>query len=268
MQPLIDWQKFARLTIESNDLDPMYELIANLKDKKDRTWMARFIVYFVFFYDAGGAKEFADELEDVISGNYDKEWELMKARAWEPTTKRGTERRHFRGKNAIEALKNLHIMKMNMTTMVDDWWAPTYDQLYKKLSTKYARCQLGPYFIWKIFDIVSVGLGRYISMSLDEAVKYMPEEPRKAAAMFFPDKPFRETVDMIDTYIGQFQHPVPDRWECGYPEAETILCMMKGFFGTKVHAIGDDIADKHRQLHDYPELQALLPKQIPLIHEL
>lgn len=267
MTPSIDWQKFARLTIESNDLDPMYELIANLAKTKDRTWMARFIVYFVFFYDAGGAKKFADDLELTLSGNYDKEWQTMKDLAWLSNTKRGTERRHFRGKNALEALKNLHIMKMDMTSMVQDWWAPNYTQFYQKMSTKYARCQLGPYFIWKIFDIVSVGLGRHITMSLDEAVKYMPEEPRKAAKLFFPDQDFREALLMVNGRVSAHRHPVVDRY-CDFPETETILCMMKGFFATRTHAIGDDILDKYVQLNKYPELQALLPKQIPLVHDL
>lgn len=268
MTQTINWVKFARLTIESNDLDPMYELIRNLKKTKDPAWMARFIVYFVFFYDAGGAKKFADELAQTANlFQYDREWELMKNLAWLSDTKRGTERRHFRGKNAIDALKNLHLMKMPMTEMVDDWWAPTYTQLYQKVSTKYARCQLGPYFIWKIFDIVSVGLGRHISMNLDEAVKFMPDEPRKAAAMFFPDRDFRAALGTVNDYVSGMKHPVADRY-CSYPETETILCMMKGFFGTKVHAIGDDILDKHNQLKDYPELQALLPKQIPLVYTL
>lgn len=267
------WQEFAEITIKTNDLDPMYSVIAGLNKYKSRDWMGRFIMYFLLFYDAGGAARMADSISDKDF------WVYIKSYAAEPSTKRGTERRHFRGENARKAIEKLSNRPINQPwsvlmhmyngtlfegytdRMIPERSPRTYTQLYSHMTSAYAGTQFGPYFIWKLYDIFNVCLGMPISLSLDEAVKYMPDEPKKSAAHFFPMAPFRDAVFAVNEYIEKFDHPVREG-KCGLAEAETILCMMKGFFKTKTHTIGDDIDEKLVQLREHPELANLLPLRV------
>lgn len=262
------WQEFAEITIKTNDLDPMYSVIHGLNQIKDRDWMGRFIMYFLLFYDAGGAAKVADDTTDQMF------WTTVEAKAAFSGTKRGTERRHFRGENARKAIEKLSNRPINQPwsvlmhmyngtlfegytdRMIPERSPRTYTQLYSHMTSAYAGTQFGPYFIWKLYDIFNVCLGMPITLSEAEAAKYMPDEPRKAAEYFFGS--FNNGLNIVTTYIEQFDHPVREG-KCGLAEAETILCMMKGFFKTKTHTIGDDILEKYTQLAGHPELQALLP---------
>lgn len=260
------WQRFAEVTIKTNDLDPMYEVIYQLNKTKDRTWTGNFIMTFLLYYNAGEAAHIADNMDDPK-----RYWEVMQwmAKSDPQAMKRGTERRHFRGENERKALEKLASFGMEPWELLVDmysgftgnWTTPTYDQFYKYMTSKYAGTQFGPYFIWKLYDIFNVCLGMPISLSFAEAGKYMPDEPRKAAEHFFPT--FEHGLFQVLRHIEQFDHPVVPGRKCGLAEAETVLCMMKGFFKTKKHYIGDDIIDKYMQLKDYPDLRGLLP---PLIN--
>lgn len=245
----------------------MYEVIHKLDATHSRDWMGRFVMYFLLFYDAGGAYRIAEE-------NPKDYWEEVKRLAMIKETKRGTERRHFRGKNALSAIVNLQNRKNNnpweilknmyyggiYTSEMPPKAPPTYTEFYHRMSTEFAGTQFGPYFIWKLYDIFNVALGMPIYLSRHEALMYMPEEPRKAAQYFFHS--FEEGLDAVFAYIRYIPHPVKPHINCGYAEAETVLCMMKGAFQTRTHEIGDDIDEKWEQLRDYPELQRLLPPAV------
>lgn len=260
------WQRFAEVTIKTNDLDPMYEVIYQLNKTKSRKWMGVFIMTFLLYYDAGQAAKMADEY--VSKGNVWPYFAWLQELAADPRLpkmKRGTERRHFRGGNERKALEKLASFGMEPWELLVDMYDPdlhypTYTMFYQRMTTKFAGTQFGPYFIWKLYDIFNVCLGMPISLSMEEAVCYMPDEPRKAAEYFFPT--FESGLSAVDEYIEQFDHPVVPGRKCGLAEAETVLCMMKGFFKTKKHVIGDDIMDKYLQLAEYPDLQKLLPQGV------
>lgn len=250
MELVTDWRRFTELTIKTNDLDPMYPVFRGLSKDRNPRWMSRFIMYFLMFYDAGGAYE-AAEARDF--------WAHVKKVF--PTAKRGTERRHFRGVNGLRA-----IAKMEHTDpqeILQEWYDSEYRYMEGNIREGWAGCQMGPYFIWKLFDIFNM-IGLPVSLSRAEALKFMPEEPRKAAEMFFPGLSFPDALEKVATQVRMFEHPTIPGRVCDYAEAETILCMMKGFFGTKVHRIGDDIMDKWKQTAGYPELQKHLPPCVDL----
>lgn len=263
------WQRFAEVTIKTNDLDPMYSVIYGLNRSKSRKWMGVFIMTFLLYYDAGQAAEWADRSDG--SKDY---WDALIATA-SSTPKwmfRGTERRHMRGENERKALEKLAsfgvepwelLMQMYGGDLELHHFPPvTYTWLYKNMTTRFSGTQFGPYFVWKLYDIFNVCLGMPISLSFAEALKYMPDEPKKAATHFFPEYSFESALLAVDTEIRKYDHPVVPGRKCGLAEAETILCMMKGFFKTKTHEIGDDIYDKFKQLTGYPELTALLPPRV------
>lgn len=251
------WQRFAEITIKTNDLDPMYEVFRKMNFAvQDRNWMGRFILTFLLFYDAGQAVRVAKETNDNSYWN--------KLYAIYPRAKRGIERRHFRGFAGLNAIEKLQSFKMSPWEILiamypgdQDDQNVTYTHLYKNMTSTFAGTQFGTYFIWKLYDIFNICLDMPISLSSDEAIKYMPDEPRKAAEHFFGD--FKHGLELVTREIRSKPHPVLPGRTCGLAEAETVLCMMKGFFKTKTHEIGDDIQDKWDQLVDFPELRVLLP---------
>lgn len=267
MTEVIDtWQRFAEVTIKTNDLDPMYEVIYQLNKTKSRKWMGVFIMTFLLYYDAGQAVKVADMHEEDKDRPWSY-WGWLQYNAQQNPTfmKRGTERRHFRGENERKALEKLASFGLEPWELLVDMYDPdlhypTYTMFYQRMTTKFAGTQFGPYFIWKLYDIFNVCLDMPISLSVMEAMKYMPAEPQKAAEHFFPS--FRTAVEEVTSYISQFDHPVVAGRKCGLAEAETVLCMMKGYFKTKTHEIGDDIDEKAEQLGEYRGIWPLLPDRV------
>lgn len=265
------WQRFAEVTIKTNDLDPMYSVIYGLNKTKSRKWMGLFIMTFLLYYDAGQATKLADECEDLKLFKYFDHLKYI-AKDLPSFMKRGTERRHMRGENESKALEKLASFGLEPWDLLLEMYPDisvgrSYTAFYNWMTTEFSGTQFGPYFIWKLYDIFNVCLDMPISLNSAEAIKYMPDEPKKAALHFFPtfeNDPFvfPKGLMKVTDYIGQFDHPVVPGRKCGLAEAETVLCMMKGFFKTKTHTIGDDIEDKLRQLVGHPELIELLPPRV------
>ena len=259
------WQRFAEVTIKTNDLDPMYEVIYKLNKTKSRKWMGVFLMTFLLYYDAGQAIRWADHHEG-LNGKY---WEaLLELNREFPTVmKRGTERRHMRGENERKALEKLAsfglepwelLMKMDPSPPLVKL---SYTDLYNHMTTVFAGTQFGPYFIWKLYDIFNVCLDMPISMDAHEALKYMPGEPLKVLDYFCEKWNLTRHAALGQFWleVRNYDHPVLPGRKCSYAETETILCMIKGFFLTKTHVIGDDIQEKFEQLTAYPDIQKLLP---------
>lgn len=245
------WPQFARITIQTHDLDPMYDFINNARQVKGQTWADKFALHFFMFYDAGGAAAAADHKGDFwkyVFDNFDK-------------FKRGTERRHYRSEKGLRAVK--HMSKYGSPSMVwEIMHRPSYTELARNIEVNFVGCEIGPYFMWKAYDLMDRGLGLPISLSLSEAVEHMPDEPRKCAASVYPTHGLNALLVDIVEAIEDLPAPGAANRNCSYSEAETILCMMKGYFLTKSHLIGDDIEEKHMQLASHPEYIQFLPKRI------
>lgn len=264
----INWQQFAEITIKTGDLDPMYQLIYNGRMKYGEDWAFNYALFFFMFYDAGQAAAMANAQTELDF------WHMVNFGF--DGFKRGTERRHFRGEKARNAmLKFQHtgspkkVWNLMADSNVVPWWSsapgvPSYTRILANINNYFPNCQIGPYFAWKAMDLLDRALGKPVRLSLDEALKHMPDEPRAAARHFFPEMTLSEVVIMITGFISQFPAQGEPNRPCGFAEAETILCMMKGFFKTKTHTIGDDIAEKHAQLSGYyePTLTSLLPRKL------
>lgn len=243
------WQDFARVTIQTDDLDPTYVFLYNAKAEKGNDWASRFTIHYLLFYDLGGAVTVADATTQTtfwpyVLANYDR-------------FPRGTERRHNRGDNGYKQTKNLG-KKGDPLDIMGDMWSHTYTGLVTKFHTTFANCGFGPYFIWKVLDFQERIWGKPITLSLQEAVKYCPDDPRLCAAILWPDMSFREVLEIVVEEISQYDAPNGGR-KCSYQEAETVLCMLKGYFLTKKHTIGDDVSSKYKQLREYPNYLKYLP---------
>lgn len=254
---LIDnWQDFARVTVETGDLDPMYDLIYRMRLAKGFQFADRFALHFFMFYDAGEAAKCAYATQ---GSTQDKNfWDY--AENGYATFRRGTERRHFRGDKGLTAIKLMRAM--GTPSMVwDRLYGSSYSMLVAHAKARFQGCQIGPYFMWKAMDILDRGLDVKVSLSVTEAANFMPDEPRKCAETLWPGQPLVESLKKVVEQIHDLPAPGAPGKYCSYAEAETVLCMIKGFFLTKTHTIGDDVDEKHAQLKDYPELCELLPKR-------
>lgn len=247
------WQDFARVTIQSNDLDPSYVFLWNAKRDKGDEWAARFIIHYLLFYDLGGAVRAAELTSDATFWKY--------VRRGYDDFRRGTERRHFRADLGMKCVANMSD-KGTPTQLWDAMYETNYTGLTQVFKKSFVNCGFGPYFQWKVLDFQERVWERPIILSLAEAVKYCPDDPRKCAKILWPEKDFDRAISDVSDYISQFMAPPSGNRPCSYQEAETVLCMLKGYFITKTHTVGDDVDSKWSQLSTYPEfLKYLPPKQ-------
>ena len=248
--PDVLWSKFARFTVQTQDLDPMYDLIYKARLKYGDEWAERYALAFFLFYDAGQAADIANDYDfwGYIKSNIDK-------------LKRGTERRHFRGEKAHTAITRMSRMG-NAGTIWETMHSESYSGLRANIEVYFHQCQIGHYFIWKAMDLMDRCLNMSIRCTIDEALLGLPDEPREAAKHFFPELTPRESLEKVKKAIEEMNAPGEPNRRCAYPEAETVLCMMKGYFKTKTHTIGDDVDEKHKQLTGYPFLKGMLPPQL------
>ena len=246
-----DWKEFATITISTNDLDPTYQMLYHARTEYGDDWVARFCLHMLMFYHIGEAADAA-----FIEG--DKFWEHVQDNY--ETCKRGTERRHFRGEAGRRSISSLIQASGNAPQgLLARFHSPLYPTLYRNISS--ALEGFGAYFIWKWADYLdSVFL---MPIDYNGALPYMPDQPIKCAKKLWPNQSVEATLSMVVDYISQMDAPPSHTRKCDIPEAETILCMLKGYFITHSHKIGDDIDDKHKALGDDPyNLARFLPPRI------
>jgi hypothetical protein len=245
-----NWRDFATVTVKTHDLDPTYDFLFAAKQDKGQDWLDRFSLHYLMFYDMGGAVRCAESTSEADFWSY--------VIAGYPTFKRGTERRHSRGDLGANYVANLSA-RGTPRNIMKAMYSPSYTGLVSVFNTHFQGCGFGPYFIWKVMDFQDRIYERPISISIAEALKHCPDEPRKCALVLWPDDSFAKALDYVAYHIKDLVAPgAPDR-TCGIPEAETILCMLKGWGITKVHTIGDDVDTKWAQLAEFPEFHKYLP---------
>ena len=240
------WQDFAEHTVLTGDLDPMYDMIYKL-DEGERE---RYALHFFMFYDAGEAAK------AMYATDENTFWEYVQDTY--DTTKRGTERRHFRGDKGRDAIYRMK-RHGNPIQFWDRMHAPTLKELTWRVVTRFKGCQIGPYFIWKAMDLLDRCLERPVQINMEAVLKGMPDEPRKCADTVFPGWTLTQAVQEVTKAIEHLPAAGARNRLCGYPEAETILCMIKGYFVTGTHTLGDDVDEKHEQMKDFPEMCRFLP---------
>lgn len=250
---ITNWRDFAKVTIETRDLDPTYVFLYNARKAKGNDWATRFVMHYLCFYDLGDAVGAAnrtgqEDFWEYTINNY-------------PYFNRGTERRHSRGQLGLSYVQHLS----SHGTPYDIWndmYAPNYVDLVKKFKVNYIGCGFGPYFVWKVMDFQDRVWGAPIRVTLEDAVRYCPDDPRKCAKILWPELHFQDVMEIVHDYVKKFPAPPSGDRMCSYAEAETVLCMLKGYFITKTHTVGDDIDSKYKQLARHPELLQYLPPKL------
>lgn len=246
------WQVLARELIRINDLDPTYTLIHRGRILFGEDWANQFCLHMLMFYDVGEAAKAAvvdpGQFWDYVLDNFS-------------VCKRGVERRHFKAANGLNSIADLQKLIPDPSRALKVLSGRTLAEVTHNFSDIRG---FGPYFIWKACDYLDRCTGLPVDYS--NAAKFLPSEPVKAAKYFWPDKTIGEALAIVVDEIKQYLAPPTYDRPCNESEAETVLCLMKGYFITKVHVIGDGILHNHLSfgLDDPFNLRRLLPPQVDL----
>ncbi len=243
----VPWQQFAEDLVTSGEIDPPYILGANLVGEVSWFWQCSFFLYYFLFYDLKGAADCATSREYF--------WEYVD-RVY-PTATRGAARRHFRGKNGLEAIRILKEYG-SPVSIFEALYNLDYGKLCKHIDENFKGAQIGPYFAWKLMDIFDRCLGMPVTLTLEDAITYLPDVPRKCIKRVWPEASVEQALTKVLTSIEDLPAPGMPGRNCGCAEAETILCamemMVKGSY-----KMGSDILLRRQQLAEYPALLELMP---------
>ena len=232
-KPTLEWPEYARLTVITNDLDPIY--VALYKSGWDEAKLLRWCAAMVTYYHAGAACKLADLQGDDF-------WEAL----WHTydTTPRSSERRHFRGEAGLKAMKHWINTYKTPEKFMLACMKPTFmDALRSGVP------QIGVYFTWKACDFREAVFG--YDVNWDGAERNMLKSATNGLDVLFGQEGVKldyskEILKIIDAIKAL---PAPPRYsrQCGIAEAETIACGVRQYYTHRV-PIGQDIADKRNSL--------------------
>lgn len=259
----LDVFQFGEKLIETNDLDPTYVAIYNsgLSGQK----LKKFLLAYFCFYHFGTASWITD------SSDY---WKAMKIAAGSKEYPRSSERRHYRGQQAILSVNWL------MERGVDTLFEPIIGKSLKAESViQYVKTWrgFGDWISFKIADILErLGLAE-IEFNPDNVELY--ESPKHGAALAWnnhgnsleavPEDLVSWAYSILKSEIGGLLAPPRNERTINIQEIETILCKSVGYFEGR-YTIGHDIKEVRSALLRFAKcstsqkLLAALPKLVSI----
>jgi hypothetical protein len=231
---------FGRALVSSGDLDPVYILLveSNLEGLR----LKRFLLAYWCFYHLGTASWIVDQKDFKEA--------MMKA-AKSKDYKRGSERRHFRGENAINSVRFL-----NRNTV-----AGLFKPLLKEQTAISCMWKVeswvgfGPWIAFKVADMLERLDLVYIEFEINSLKLFsspklgafaLRDRIRKSVT---DDEACEWAIDIICNRLKKLKAPPWEDRPIGIQEAETILCKWKSYIGGRYH-IGEDIQFVHKSLID------------------
>lgn len=253
----MDCFEFGSRLLETNDLDPVYVCLwnAELEENLLKKWLLAYWCY----YDMGTVSVICSK------PNY---WGMMKmAASTKHFYKRGTERRHFRGKNSKESVAYLE------SVGVSQLFAPLIRQTTcEGVIREVTRWRgFGPWIGFKVSDMLEcLGLA-VINFDIDNV--FLFEAPQKGAYTL-RDATVGDASKLSRKFLGSWASTIvieklsekfplaPPRYsrKFGIQEAETVLCKWKSYLNGH-YKIGMDIHHCKKSLEarrNYPISEALL----------
>lgn len=214
------------------------------------------------YYHIGLSCQIADSSTD------DDFWDVMQANY--EGSKRGTERRYFRGVQGQKCLDYLRANYKNPTEFWENTYRPKYSELMKAFDPVPA---FGPYFVWKAGDFYDRILG--MSVEPDTCVIHLPGEPLKGMELVRSEmislgrEEFKSfTTEQMFSYmqtelneIGLMAPPLMDRL-IDIREIETAMCMRAHYHNGSDY-VGKDLLDKYESLNGYGETASIIQSHIP-----
>jgi hypothetical protein len=242
--------EFGRKLIATQDLDPVYTMLygARLEEKLLKRWL---LAYWCF-YHSGVASKIAES----------NDW-FKEALALYPNCPRGAERRHFRGKNGMNAISFLKARFPNpedAVTKLQSLCPATFPVVCAEVLSWNG---FGPWMAFKICDMVERLLKSKIDFGSAKLELY--DHPAKAALMIAPNRNPSETARALAAKLNAdycLKAPPDFSRPLNVQESETILCKYKAHLNGH-YTIGKDSVDLKKSLVGWGNTAQRLVEFVP-----
>lgn len=242
--PDLSFGDFSRELIVTGDLDPVYIVVDNMQFEYRQ--LSRWMLAYMWFYNIGVASylsEFRDDqFYDMAMTAAINETAAPHGGRWP----RASERRHFRGKQAIDAVAQTRRLHPKAGWWLGAMMMDTPD-LRKTRNRIEEMPKFGPWASFKLCDLIERVVKHPILWTKEEAMYETPtkgarlvyhqhhghESPNDSAALSAAESQFKQAT------IGLTAPPRGDR-ALGFPELETCLCKYKSYSSGHYY-VGKDI---------------------------
>jgi len=234
---------FGQALLDANDLDPVYALVVHTP--MDLAQLERWLLAYWGFYHIGTACWIAERQEGY--------WDRFFAAAGSKDYPRSSERRHFRGDNALKSVTYLRGVGLESLFGYFDQssFRPYPLQASQVMGYVQSWVGFGPWIAFKVADMLERIGYCDITFSLDDV---MYDSPAKAAMTLWemegqPHAGFNNqgswAVQRILSNLllpdGTLPYAPPRGFRpVGFQEAETILCKWKSYLGGH-YEVGEDV---------------------------
>lgn len=257
---------FGEELLTSMDLDPVYVAVA--RAPMNNAQRSRLLVAYWCLYHLGAAARLSELPEKRFW------WALFEAAANNNTPKllpkqaggrwpRGTERRHWRGDQAINSAASVRERaRGNAEALVD--WLGTGATFLEVLRRVRQLQGFGPWIGFKVADMLERVAGYDVSFADCELAFY--EEPRKGAALYVGSVKLKHDGDnyvdvavkhlLHEARLGAFRAPPilqGSRRRVNVQEVETVLCKWKSHLGGH-YPVGKDTREIYHGLDGWGDL--------------
>lgn len=234
--------EFGQQLLVKNDLDPVYVILyqAGFEREKLKKWL---LAYWCF-YHVGTASWITDQPDY---------WKAMETAAGSKEWPRSSERRHFRGNNAIQSVA--YLKDKGVTRLFWPFTTKSEVPVHRVMAYVQEWVGFGPWIAFKVADMVErLGICK---VSFDAGAMFLFDSPRKASEMLYEAERGEKakSIEEAGTYavnailerLGESLAPPSGNRRINVQEAETILCKWKSYL-SGYYEIGEDIEAVKRVL--------------------
>ncbi len=244
---ILDPVEFGRQLIKSQDLDPTYVVLWSMEWSKEK--QCKFLLSYWCFYHFGTAAWITSQ------PNY---WTAFTTAAGSKDYPRASERRHFRGKAATDAV--LELLRRNLTpSELISGLNPNLEA--ESLLNVMQRVQewrgFGSWISFKVADMLErLNLAK-ISFQPDDVFR-MYESPRLGAEYIakqagWAGDPYKYAYNLLNKKLGHMLAPPRFERKINIQEIETVLCKYLSHVNGR-YKIGKDIHEVRESIGKYPDL--------------
>lgn len=253
----LDHIAFANNLFDTKDLDPVYVGLVRLELPPGK--LAAWLLSYWCFYHSGVSCKLAK------SHNY---WDDMIQFAGMQAAPRGTERRHFRGQKAVDAVYYLQRRYQTPLNAIED--LVSGDQTFQDISQRVQQWPLfGPWIAFKVADM----LERCAKVSVDfsNCELDMYSEPTKGALLIGildvdlllrPQSGVTEVCRYLQNVHGKRKAPPTYDRFVNIQEIETILCKFKAHWNGH-YPLGKDTIEVCHALKGWGPLADKMRNSLP-----
>jgi hypothetical protein len=233
---------FGGRLIATRDLDPVYCAIVGARIESEQ--LARLLIGYAFFYHLGLAGWLSDHSEADF-------WSAALTAARNETLSplqgrwpRGTERRHFRGAKAVNAIGTLACRYRRPSDMLAK--LRRAHDLDAVIATVCEWPMHGPWIAFKIADLMERVARSPVAFPRDVCLYKEPRAGLELIAQRMGWSP-SQALAKLEDHFRQFPAPPTNDRHCGVQEIETVLCKFKGSL-VETYWLGKDITEVRHAL--------------------